>query len=83
MAAGRFASNGWEDERRCNGLDMSNAQFLSLLRRGLQVQLKEMRREQVRQVLQVAIGKALYCQKHERVNHIFGSVLVENKLSVG
>lgn len=46
------------------------------------VGLKDMRMQQVRQMPQAATGMALYCQKDERVDHMFHRVFEDNRLSV-
>lgn len=67
--------------RHHGGCAMGMGQFLSLLRNALLVDLREMRMEQIQEVLQAATELSLYCQNHEQVDHMFCCVSVNKRLS--
>lgn len=70
-------------EKLCDACEMCSAQFMSKLQEELLMGLKEMRREQVQQVLQEAIGTAWSGENDKQVNEVSAHVLLDNMLSIG
>lgn len=72
-----------EKGRRYEGLEMGMGQFLSFFQEDFQVEMKEKGTEKVRQVLWMATGKALSCEKNGWVPQMFFQVSIGINLSVG
>lgn len=69
-----------EQERssRRDERDLDVGKFMSLFHDTLHAGLKETRKEKVRHLLWTAVGMTLYCQKNERVVHMFCGVFMYN-----